>query len=88
MSKLIIRNFVDRSTGCNQVPRPGKHHPTEGEVDFKNGLRFVYRGGYWDLDQIIDPIDQHHNYSGHQDPKRPYNGVKSSHISCGAKLFR
>jgi hypothetical protein len=76
MGKYLIRNFVDRSTGCTQVARPAKHRPAEGDVRYFDGIRFVYSGGCWGLDQVIDSIiDHHHNYRGHQDAKRPYNRV-------------
>ena len=72
MTNTIIHNFVDTPTGCNQVPRPGKHIPVEGEVRYINGIRYIYSGGFLGLDQVIDPIDRFHNYSGRQGVKRPY----------------
>lgn len=60
----------------------------KGDVKTENGLKWVYTGSFWALDGTVDTIDRHHNYSGHQDAKKPYRGAKEAHVTCGNKLLR
>jgi hypothetical protein len=60
----------------------------KGDVKTVKGLKFVYNGSFWALDGTVDTIDRHHNYSGHQDPKKPYRGAKEAHVITGTKLLR
>jgi hypothetical protein len=62
--------------------------PKNGDVKLFNGVRFIHNGHYWLLDEILDIIDRHHNYSGFQDPKKPYRGAREAHLICGTKLCR
>jgi hypothetical protein len=56
-----------------------KFHPSKGDVQTFNGIRFKYSGEYWELDQIIDQvIDKFHTYSGRQGTKKPYNRVSAT----------
>lgn len=60
----------------------------KGTVRIINGLKYVFNGSYWTLKDTVNTIDKHHNYSGHQDPKKPYRGAKEAHVTCGNKLLR
>lgn len=60
----------------------------KGLVKVENGLRYKHDGDFWVLDQDLVTVDRHHNYSGQQDPKKPYRGAKESHVICGNKLCR
>jgi hypothetical protein len=59
----------------------------KGDVKVEHGIRFIFTGRSWSLDQTIDTIDRHHTYEGQQDPIKPYR-VKGSHIVCGTRLLR
>ena len=69
---LIFTNF---KTMANHA----KFHPSKGDVQFFNGIRFKHTGEYWELDQVIDQvIDKFHTYSGRQGQKHPYNRISAT----------
>lgn len=37
--------------------------PKQGDTIIKNGLKYIFDGRYWSLDEIIyNTIDRHHTY--------------------------
>ena len=64
-----------------------RNHPRNGDVKEENGLRYVFSGGFWSLDQAVNAIDTFHTYSGRQAAKRPLR-TAGSHLTVGTRLLR